>query len=62
MAADDIAHEYIRGDHIASDPAAPVDARKPWSTPVIVASDPRKAGAHVSLGSDGTSYTYQYGS
>lgn len=39
--------------------------RRPWSTPVVIVSELRHAGAHVSLGSDGTDSDaggYQYGS
>lgn len=41
------------------------DGRRPWSTPVVIVSEMRHAGAHVALGSDGTDSDaahYQYGS
>lgn len=41
--------------------AAP--ARRRWSTPVVITSDLRRAGAHVGFGSDGSDPFYgPYGS
>ncbi len=47
----------------SSDPDSP-DIRKPWSTPQVIVSELRNAGAQVAVGSDGTSPRtgYQYGS